>query len=132
MTNLTVDDDTGPKASLASQIIPPTRYRDPGDVLHLLASAAVLLVAVVMVAIFPDQLLGSHASVVSGAEPDTEAGRLLVGVVQVLAVGFRGRTGRLSVVAAQVSAPPHPAAGCPHCRPGNDRADASPRPRSAA
>ena len=66
---------------------PPTRYRDPGDVLHLLASAAVLLVAVVMVAIFADQLLGSNASVVSGAEPDTEAGRLLVGVAQVLAVG---------------------------------------------
>ena len=52
-----------------------------------MASAVVLLVAVVMVAIFADQLLGNNASVVSGAEPDTEAGRLLVGVVQVLAVG---------------------------------------------
>jgi hypothetical protein len=87
MTGLTVDEATSPKANLASQIIPPTRYRDPGDVLHLLASGTAVLVTVAIVAIFPDQLVGGDASVVTGAEPDTESGRLLVGVVQVLSVG---------------------------------------------
>jgi hypothetical protein len=50
--DLTEDDAFGPDANLASRFITPTRYRAPSAALHPLASAAVLLVAVVMVAIF--------------------------------------------------------------------------------
>jgi hypothetical protein len=76
MTDLTVDDATGPKANLATRIVPPTRYRDPGHVLHLFGSAAVLLTVVAIAAIFSGQLLGRDATVATGAEPDTAPGRL--------------------------------------------------------
>src|SRR5205814_2087051 len=40
-----------------------------------------------VLAVFSEQLLGRDASVVTAAGPDTAPGRLLVGVVQLLAVG---------------------------------------------
>ena len=60
MSDLTEDDAFGPDANLASQFKTPTRYRGPSAALHPLASATLLLVAVVMVAIFLERLLGRH------------------------------------------------------------------------
>jgi undecaprenyl-diphosphatase len=63
-----------------------TRYRHPGDVIRLISSAVLLVVSLVVVAIFTGRLLGDHATLVTGLEPRTSAGRLLVGMVQLVLI----------------------------------------------
>jgi undecaprenyl-diphosphatase len=76
------------------EVVPParggsearSRYRHPGDVLWLIAAGLLLLLVLVLSAVAEDVLLGADAAVVRGVEPDTVVGRLLVGLVQVIAV----------------------------------------------
>ena len=64
------------------RVLPPTRYRHPGDVIRLVAAASVLAAAVVIAALLP-ALLRPAAAAVTGVGPATAAGRVLTGVVQV-------------------------------------------------
>src|SRR5207253_7452520 len=68
------------------RILPASRYRRPGDVIHLIASVLLLLVAVVVVLLAPDQVLKSRTTMVSGVGPDSAAGRLIVGLLQITVV----------------------------------------------
>ena len=43
----------GPKTRPRDRVLPPTRYRHPGDVIRLVAAAWVLVVAVVIAALLP-------------------------------------------------------------------------------
>jgi hypothetical protein len=67
-------------------LVPPSRYRHPGDVLWLIAAGLLLLLVMAASVVAEDALWGPDAAVVAGAEPYTAVGRLLVGVVQVIAV----------------------------------------------
>jgi glycosyltransferase 2 family protein len=74
------------RVSGVSGPVPPSRYRHPGDVIRLTLSAVILVAAVVITALMPKRLLGSRAATVTGLEPDTVAGELLTGLIQVLAI----------------------------------------------
>ena len=63
-----------------------SRYRHPGDAIRFIASILLLLVAVVVTAVTGDRLLGPDATTVRGVTPSTSAGRLLVGLVQLVVV----------------------------------------------
>jgi uncharacterized protein (TIRG00374 family) len=67
-------------------LVPPSRYRHPGDVLWLIAAGLLLLLVVAASVVAEDALWGPDAAVVAGAEPLTAVGRLLVGLVQVIAL----------------------------------------------
>jgi glycosyltransferase 2 family protein len=64
-----------------------SRYRHPGDVIRLIGSGLLLATSLTAAAIGADRLLGSRASMVSGVEPDTAVGRLLVSVIQLTTIG---------------------------------------------
>ena len=66
--------------------VPPSRYRHPGDVLWLIAAGLLLLLVLAVSLVAEDALWGPDAAVVGGAEPDTAVGRILVGLVQLIAV----------------------------------------------
>jgi glycosyltransferase 2 family protein len=72
----------GAKTPPLGRVLPPTRYRHPGDVIRLVAAAGVLAAAAVIAALFP-ALLRPAAAAVTGVGPATEAGRVLTGLVQV-------------------------------------------------
>src|SRR3954447_2876088 len=74
-----------------------SRYRHPGDVIHLIASAALLVVVVVLALLAPEHLLGPDAAVVPGVRPATAVGHLLVGLVQIAMVA-----GVVAVVVAEL------------------------------
>jgi uncharacterized protein (TIRG00374 family) len=63
-----------------------SRYRHPGDAIHLVGSIVLLLAAVIVTAVTSDRLLGPDATSVRGVTPSTSAGRLLVGLVQLVVV----------------------------------------------
>ena len=67
-------------------LVPPSRYRHPGDVLWLIAAGLLLLLVLAASVIAKDALWGPDAAVVAGVEPLTAVGRLLVGLVQVIAL----------------------------------------------
>jgi uncharacterized protein (TIRG00374 family) len=63
-----------------------TRYRHPGDVIRLIGSASLLIIALVVAAVTKDRLLGPDATTIRAITPSTSAGRLLVGLVQAVVV----------------------------------------------
>ena len=63
-----------------------SRYRHPGDAIRLIGSIVLLLAAVIVTAVTSDRLLGPDATSVRGVTPSTSAGRLLVGLVQLVVV----------------------------------------------
>ena len=67
-------------------LVPPSRYRHPGDVLWLIAASSSLLVVLAASLVADDALWGPDAAVVAGVGSRTVVGRVLVGVVQVIAV----------------------------------------------
>ena len=67
-------------------VVPSSRYRHPGDVLWLIAAGLFLLLVLVASVVAEDALWGADAAVVRVAEPRTAVGRLLVGLMQVIAV----------------------------------------------
>ena len=64
----------------------PSRYRRPGDVLHLLVSALTLILATTAAAFVNHDLLGRGAWIAVGIEPQTAVGELLTGIVQAAAI----------------------------------------------
>ena len=72
----------GPKTRPRDRVLPPTRYRHPGDVIRLVAAVSVLIVAAVVVALLP-ALLRPSAAAITAVGPVTAAGRVLTGLVQV-------------------------------------------------
>ena len=93
------------------RVLPPSRYRHPGDVIRLIAGGLVLAVAIAVAAVTSGELLGPGAPAVRwlGYDP---AGRVLVGLVQVAFV-----LAAAGVVAAGLALPAVPPAG----RPGGRR-----------
>src|ERR1039457_786979 len=71
-----------PKTPPRGQVLPPTRYRHPGDVIRLIAAALVLAVAAVIAALFP-ALPRPAAAAIPAVGPATEAGQVLTGLAQV-------------------------------------------------
>ena len=69
----------------AAEVV-PSRYRHPGDVVLLVGSTVWLLVALGVALIAGAELLGHRAAVVPGSAPGSTVGRVLVGLVQVIAV----------------------------------------------
>ena len=63
-----------------------SRYRHPGDAIHLICCVLLLVAALAVVIAAADRLLGPSATFVTGVAPSTAAGRLLVGLVQVVTV----------------------------------------------
>ena len=74
-----------PVAARAGQLMPPTRYRHPGDVIRLIAGGLVLGCALLASAVASRWLLGPDAAVVGGLENGT-ASQVLTGLVQVACV----------------------------------------------
>jgi glycosyltransferase 2 family protein len=70
----------GPKTRPWGRVLAPARYRHPGDVIRLIASALVLAVAVVIAMLLPALL--RPAAAVTGVGPATAAGQVLTGLVQ--------------------------------------------------
>jgi glycosyltransferase 2 family protein len=62
-----------------------SRYRHPGDAIRLIGSGVVGVAALVALALAPDRLLGADAALANWLGPNTAAGRLLVGLVQLVA-----------------------------------------------
>ena len=85
MTRL-VDARDGVRQSGRPGLVPPSRYRHPGDVLWLIAASLLLLLVLAASVAAGDALWEPDAAVVAGAEPDTAVGRLLIGSVQLIAV----------------------------------------------
>src|SRR2546430_17015021 len=64
----------------------PGRYRYPGDVARLAISGVLLVAAVIAALLAPERLLGSRATTITGVKPGTSEFRLIVGLLQGLAV----------------------------------------------
>src|SRR5215210_5451520 len=99
-------------------LVPPSRYRHPGDVLWLMAAGLLLLLVLAASGVASDALWGPDAAVVAGVEPGTAVGRILVGLVQliavlapVLAVGALLWSGRFRLLATLVGTAIAAAAG---------------------
>jgi glycosyltransferase 2 family protein len=76
----------GPKARGAAWLVPPTRYRHPGDVIRLIAGGLLLAVTLATAALARRQLLGPGAATVTSLG-SASAARVLVGLVQVAFAG---------------------------------------------
>lgn len=63
-----------------------SRYRHPGDAIRLIGSGVLLVLAVAVVVITSDRLVGPDAATIRGVTPSTAVGRLLVGIVQVIVI----------------------------------------------
>jgi len=73
-------------AARAGQLMPPTRYRHPGDVIRLIAGGLVLGCALLASAVASRSLLGPDAPVLGGGFGSRAAGQVLIGLVQVACV----------------------------------------------
>ena len=65
-------------------LLPPTRYRHPGDVIRLIVAGLVLAGAVAVTAVTHATYAGASAAAVTAVVPPTLAGRALAGLVQAL------------------------------------------------
>jgi hypothetical protein len=63
------------------RILPPARYRHPGDVIRLIAAGLVLAVAVVVTSATHATYAGAGATTVSALRLSTTAGRALAGLM---------------------------------------------------
>jgi len=66
------------------RLLPPARYRHPGDVIRLIVAGLVLSGALAVTAVTYATYAGASAVVVTAVAPSTVAGRLLGGLVQAL------------------------------------------------
>src|SRR4051794_17263203 len=76
---------TGP--STRSHEDAPSRYRHAGDALRLIGAGLVVLAAMVLLTLVPARLIGGSTHVFTALSPQTTAGRLVVGLLQLAAVG---------------------------------------------
>jgi glycosyltransferase 2 family protein len=75
-----------PVTARAAQIMPPSRYRHPGDVIRLICGGVVLGCALAASWAASRWLLGPDASVLGGGFGSRAAGQVLIGLVQVACV----------------------------------------------
>ena len=79
---------TAPSAAAAKhgghRLLPPARYRHPGDMIRLIIAGLVLAVALAVTAVTHATYAGAGAVAVSAVAPATLAGRVLGGVVHAL------------------------------------------------
>ncbi len=106
-----------PRARPRGRFLAPMRYRQPGDVIRLIAAGSVLAAAAVVAALLPALL---RPAAISAVGPATPAGRLVTGLAQatiaaaglvLLTAGLRYRRFRVLVTVAGGFA----AAAAPSC-----------------
>jgi len=68
------------------RLLPPARYRHPGDVIRLIIAGLVLIVALAVTVAAHATYAGANATAVTGVAPSTLAGRVLAGLVQAVFV----------------------------------------------
>jgi undecaprenyl-diphosphatase len=68
------------------RLLPPARYRHPGDMIRLIIAALVLAGALAVTVATHATYAGASAAAVTAVAPSTVAGRVLAGLVQVLFV----------------------------------------------
>ena len=73
-------------AKRGSQLLPPTRYRHPGDTIRLIIAGLVLAGALAVTVAAAATYAGASAAAMTAVAPSTLAGRVLAGLVQVLVV----------------------------------------------
>jgi len=93
-------------ARRGSRLLPPARYRHPGDIIRLVTAGFILIGAFAVTAATQGTYAGASAVVVTGVAPTTLAGRVLAGLVQavfiaaaVAAVVVTLRSGRYRLLA---------------------------------
>src|SRR5689334_12291686 len=64
------------------RLLPPGRYRHPGDIIRLITAGFVLIGASAVTAATQGTYAGASAVVVTAVAPSTTAGRMLAGLVQ--------------------------------------------------
>ena len=80
----------GPSAAAVKRggrLLPPARYRHPGDLIRLIVAGLVLAGAVAVTAVTHATYAGASAAAVTAVVPSTLAGRVLAGLVQALFAG---------------------------------------------
>jgi undecaprenyl-diphosphatase len=73
---------TGRPVALGRQLLPPARYRHPGDVIRLVAAGLVLAVAAVVISATHGTYAGAVATTVSALRLSTAAGRALAALME--------------------------------------------------
>jgi hypothetical protein len=79
-----------PSAAAVKQggrLLPPARYRHPGDVIRLIIAGVVLAGALAVTAVTHGTYAGASATAVTAVAPSALAGRVLAGLVQALFAG---------------------------------------------
>ena len=79
-----------PSAAAVKQggrLLPPARYRHPGDVIRLIIAGLVLAGALAVTAVTHGTYAGASATAVTAVAPSALAGRVLAGLVQALFAG---------------------------------------------
>jgi undecaprenyl-diphosphatase len=69
------------------RLLPPARYRHPGDVIRLIIAGLVLAGALAVTAVTHGTYAGASATAVTAVAPSALAGRVLAGLVQALFAG---------------------------------------------
>jgi glycosyltransferase 2 family protein len=93
-------------ATRGSRLLPPARYRHPGDVIRLVTAAFVLIGASAVTAATQGTYAGAGTVAVTAVAPVTLAGRVLAGLVQAVFIAAAGaavvmtlRSGRYRLLA---------------------------------
>jgi len=88
------------------RLLPPARYRHPGDIIRLITAGFVLIGASAVTAATQGTYAGASAVVVTAVAPSTTAGRMLAGLVQTVFIAAAGvavvvtlRSGRYRLLA---------------------------------
>ena len=91
------------------RLLPPARYRHPGDIIRLLTAGLVLTGAFAVTAATQGTYAGAGAAAVTAVAPSTLAGRVLAGLVQAVFIAAAGaavvvtlRSGRYRLLAGLV------------------------------
>jgi len=93
-------------AQRGRRLLPPARYRHPGDIIRLITAGFVLIGASAVTAATQGTYAGASAVVVTAVAPSTTAGRMLAGLVQTVFIAAAGvavvvtlRSGRYRLLA---------------------------------
>jgi glycosyltransferase 2 family protein len=77
-------------ARRGNRLLPPARYRHPGDVIRLITAGLVLIGAFAVAAATHGTYAGASAAAVTAVTPSTLAGRVLAGLVQAVFIAAAG------------------------------------------
>jgi len=94
-------------ARRGSRLLPPARYRHPGDIIRLVTAGFVLIGALTVTAATQGMHAGASALVVTAVAPSMLPGRVLAGLVQAVFIAAAGaavvvtvRSGRYRLLAS--------------------------------